>query len=153
MRRFVAGPRRVPAVLQPPRIGAGIFTGQSLPCGLGLDCTSAFDEGLGATLPARSTPADTPLGLGEEYRVPIGGDSELKVTTSWGSQSTALTGTAGYSFCAAGSQSAPCPFDLGSFEAEATSTITPKITCVLKRFEVRAGGGRASRGGCWEPSR
>jgi len=23
---------------------------------------------------------------------------------------------------------------------------------VLKRFEVRAGGGRASRGGCWEPS-
>jgi len=24
---------------------------------------------------------------------------------------------------------------------------------VLKRFEVRAGGGRASRGGCWEPSR
>jgi len=25
-------------------------------------------------------------------------------------------------------------------------------TEVLKRFEVRAGGGRASRGGCWEPS-
>ncbi len=24
---------------------------------------------------------------------------------------------------------------------------------VLKRFEVRAGGGRASRGGGWEPSR
>ena len=113
----------------PARTGAGIFTGQSLSCDLGLDCTSRFDEGLGAATPARSTPADTPLGLGEEYRVPIGGDSELKVSTSWGSQTTALTGTAGYSFCAGGSQSEPCPFYLGSFEAEATSTITPKITC------------------------
>jgi len=41
-------------------------------------------------------------------------------------------------------------FSGGARSPESDGPLFGSLDDVLKRFEVRAGGGRASRGGCWE---
>lgn len=111
------------------RNGAGIFGTQSLSCDLGIDCYTAFDERLSEAVPSRLTTTDAPLGVGEEYSVALGTASRIQVVTNKGTYSVRLTGSVGYSFCRDGSASAPCPFYLGSINAVAASTMSPKMTC------------------------
>lgn len=109
--------------------GQGLFGTQSLPCDLDSTCYTKFDEDIAATMPDRTTPANDQLGLGEEYRVALGTLSKVEILTNYGTYTSRLTGSVGYSFCRDGSASAPCPFYLGSFDALAASNIRPKMTC------------------------
>jgi hypothetical protein len=117
-------------VLPTQRDAAGIFPGQKLECDPGVDCCEAFDESVCGSSPARTTPADEPLGSGEEYRVSLGSSmSRVQVITSVGTYTSRLTGSIGYSQCTAGNAAAPCPFYLGSFDALASSSITATMRC------------------------
>lgn len=109
--------------------GENVFVGQSLTCRLDSTCCVAFDEDLCAAVPDRTTPANDLLGVGEEYRIALGSASEVEIVTNNGTYSSALTGSAGYSFCRDGNASAPCPFYLGSFDALAATDITASATC------------------------
>lgn len=116
-------------VLATQKQGQGIFGTQSLTCDLDSTCYAAFDEDLAPAMPDRTTPANDLLGIGEEYRVALGTLSKLEIITNLGTYSSRMTGSVGYSFCRDGSATAPCPFYLGSFEALASATIRPKMTC------------------------
>lgn len=109
--------------------GEGVFVGQTLGCELGSTCCLAFDEQLCAATPARTTPANDLLGVGEEYRIALGTLSKVELVTNQGTFSSLLTGSIGYSFCRDGNAGAPCPFYLGSFEALARSNITASMQC------------------------
>ncbi len=118
-------------VLPDRQDGSGIFDGQSLAtCQLGVDCCDEFDESMCSSAPTRRTPAELPLGSGEEYRVALDpARSMVEIATELGTSSSPLTGSVGYSFCANGDEGAPCPFYLGSFEAAASSRITTTLRC------------------------
>jgi len=109
--------------------GQGLFGSQSLACRLDSTCCADFDEDLCAAVPDRTTPANEPLGTGEEYRVALASSSKVEIVTNVGTYSSTLTGSAGYSFCEEGNTSAPCPFYLGSFDALAAADITASVEC------------------------
>ncbi len=109
--------------------GSGIFPAQQLTCQLGQDCHPFFDEALAHAVPRRTTAASSPTGEGEEYRVALGTASKIEVVTNVATYASRLTGSVGYSFCTDGSVSAPCPFYLGSFDALASNSFTPRLRC------------------------
>lgn len=109
--------------------GSGVFTGQSLSCNLMTSCCEEFDEDLCPASPQRDTPATAQLARGEEYRLAIGGASEVEIDTNAGTWTSGLTGEVGFSLCPGGNQQGPCPFYLGSVEIEATATPTITLDC------------------------
>lgn len=109
--------------------GSGIFTNQRLTCNLADTCCDAFDEDVCIAIPRRVTPGPGPLGVGEEYRLGIGGSSLLTIETSAGSWTSTLSGEVGYSMCPGGNAGGPCPFYLGSGHASATQQPTITLSC------------------------
>lgn len=116
----------IDAIAAADQDGSGIFTGQQLTCNLTGSCCDEFDEDVCVAIPRRVTPGPDVLTVGQEYRLAIGGTSELTIATSAGSWTSDLSGTVGHSLCPGGSSSGPCPFYLGS--ASVTATQQPSIT-------------------------
>jgi hypothetical protein len=111
------------------RHGEGSFANQQLSCDLAGECYAAFDEVLRPVANDRVTAADAPLGIDEEWRVNLGGQMQALASTGGSPSSATLAGTIGYSLCAAGNASAPCPFFLGSLELELTQSLVLPVTC------------------------
>jgi hypothetical protein len=109
--------------------GQDVFTGQQLGCELGSSCFSEFDEDLRRTVPQRPTPASSVLATGEEYRVELGGLSELEIVTALGTYSTGLTGQVGFSNCRDGNATSPCGFYLGALTAATTGSVAVSMEC------------------------
>lgn len=107
--------------------GSGIFMSQSLACDLEDSCCENFDENLcWLTAAERVTPAQYPVGFGEEYVVTV--DSTVSAVSTEG-DSAALTGTVGFSFCLEGNASGPCPFYLGSVSLQASGDVDVELDC------------------------
>jgi hypothetical protein len=111
------------------RHGEGIFTGQQLACDLGTSCYAAFNEGIGGAVPRRTTPGESKLDEGEQYRIPLGSSSKVEVITNEGTYASPLTGSVAYSFCSDGNAASPCPFYLGSFYSQATNNLGISMEC------------------------
>lgn len=110
--------------------GEGLFPAPSLTCDLDDGCCTAFDEAVCAAATDRPTPAGTPIGRGEAYRVSWStSSSNIKLITNQGTWQRALTGTAGFSPCRDGNATSPCPFYLGSLTAATSSAMSPTATC------------------------
>jgi hypothetical protein len=110
--------------------GSGIFTGESLSCDIQGDCCLDFDEHLCMAAPRRVTPADFPLGVGQEVVVAIdSNESKLEVTDGETVSSVVLYGDVGFSRCRDGNDTAPCPFYLGSLTAKSIGSIKIPVTC------------------------
>lgn len=109
--------------------GEGVFAGQSLDCDLHYDCCELFDESLCIAAPQRATPAKEPLSVAEEYRMELGGTSQVTIATDAGSWAVPVSGTAGYGFCPGGNAAQPCPFYLGSLAIAADQSQTITLDC------------------------
>lgn len=111
------------------RHGEGLFPGQQLSCSLGADCVSEFDEVLDPVIAARISPAADGVSVGEEWVVSVSGSMEASSTHASQAVSAPISGTVGYSLCADGNASAPCPTYLGSVEMTLDSPLTISLTC------------------------
>ena len=111
------------------RHGEGLFSNQQLTCDLGDTCYAGFDELLRPVASDRVTAANASLGVDEEWRVNLGGQMQALASTGGSPSSATLAGTIGYSLCAAGNGSAPCPFFLGSLDLELTQSLVLPVTC------------------------
>ncbi len=111
------------------RHGEGLFGTQQLGCDLGADCYAGFDEVLRPLANDRVTAAATPVGSNEEWRLAISGQMQALASSGGSPVSATLTGTIGYSLCATGNASAPCPFHLGSLQFELDAPLVLPVTC------------------------
>lgn len=111
------------------RQGEGLFGTQTLACDLGSTCYNGFDEVLRPVANDRVTAAASPLARDEEWRVVVGGQMGALASSGGSPVSAALSGTIGYSLCAAGNTSAPCPFHLGSLELDLDAPLVLPVTC------------------------
>lgn len=111
------------------RHGEGLFGTEELSCDLGADCYAGFDEVLRPIANDRVTAAAMPVASDEEWRVAISGQMQAVASTGGSPVSAALSGTIGYSLCAGGNASAPCPFHLGSLELELDAPLVLPVTC------------------------
>ena len=111
--------------------GEDLFTGESLDCDLRTDCTLAFDENLGPARLRRFSPAAEPLHRGEEWLITVAGDMEAGssyAVQSFSDASAAISGTVGYSRCAAGNAQT-CPFYLASMELQLDEPLQLDLEC------------------------
>ncbi len=128
--RAPTGPRVQSSLIDAYAHGEGLFPGAPLACELDDDCCTAFDESVCAAARDRPTPAASPIGRGEAFRVPWStATSKLEFITSNGTWTRALTGTGGFSPCRDGNATAACPFYLGSLTASTTSAMSPTAQC------------------------
>ncbi len=111
------------------RHGEGLFPNNTLACDLGATCYSGFDEVLRPAANDRVTEASAPLSVNEEWRISIAGQMQAWASTGGSPVSSSITGTMGYSLCAAGNASAPCPFYLGSLEFDLGQPLVLPMTC------------------------
>lgn len=80
-------------------------------------------------VPARVTPAEDMLKVGEEWSVTVSGTMEADSSLAVYGSPAALTGTAGYTECTEGNASDPCPFYLGSMELELSEPLELVLSC------------------------
>ena len=124
--------------------GSGLFTGASLDCDLRDDCADAFDEDLAIARPRRPTSMEQPLDRGVEWQLDVSGTVEADSTVATTNVMASLSGSIGYSECAAGNDDGPCPFYLGSLELTLDEPLTISLECggppevhVLEELSVR----------------
>jgi hypothetical protein len=142
------------------RNGEGLFGTAELACDIADGCDVGFDEPLHTVTHDRVSPAGTPLGFGEEWRLSVEGEMSAWASTGGNPASADLVGTIGYSQCAAGNASGPCPFYLGSMEFSLTDELvlpmqcgSSSITHTLSELSVRLeqpAFGMAEQGTAWK---
>lgn len=109
--------------------GSGIFTGAALNCDLRDTCADAFDEDLAIARPRRPTSTGEPIHRGEEWLVNVSGDVYAYSPDAPNVVSVDLEGSIGFSHCAGGNASGPCPFYLGSLDLEMVDPLTIALEC------------------------
>jgi hypothetical protein len=117
------------AIPLPFRDGSGIEPGQSLSCDLMDDCCTAFGEDVCPASPLRVTEALGQLGRGEQWVSKTGGKVFVLSLDDETFFEASVTGTLGWSTCADGNASGPCPFYLGSGHLETTQTLVVDLEC------------------------
>ena len=109
--------------------GDELLPGMQLDCTLSETCCERFDEDLCRARPRRPTIAEAALGVGEEYRLTLGPSSRVEVSTATSTVTAPLDGVVGYSLCRDPAPGTACPIYVGSFEAQATSTVPVTLDC------------------------
>ena len=79
--------------------------------------------------PQQVTAAETQLGRGEEWVVEVAGTLTLTSPEDDTDVDVAIAGTVGFSLCAGGNESGPCPFFVGHIELEATESEVLDVEC------------------------
>lgn len=112
------------------RDGTGLFENESLSCNLLHSCCEAFDEDVCPAAPRRVTAADSQLGRGETFIDTIAGTLTVEsLDDETEPAEVDISGTVGWSPCAAGNATGPCPFYLGSAHLETDDPVTLELSC------------------------